>query len=135
MSLTDRASMPISSRREGRRGTFTSRARPSRTRCAAIAIRRSGRTMVRARNSDSRTESKVATPSAIASAPRWLRTVRVKLRSLAVTSRVDPPESGAAAEKTGVRSGAWRTSTTGLPVERASRDLAPFAGDDRLAAR
>ncbi len=106
MSLTDRASKPISSRREGRRGTRTSRALPSRTRCAAIAIRRSGRTMVRARNSDNSTDSKVATPSAIAKAPRWLRTARVKSRSLAVMSRVDALASGVAAENTGVRSGA-----------------------------
>ena len=49
MSDTARARSPISSLREGRRGTLTSRDRPSRTRWAAMASRRSGRTIVRAR--------------------------------------------------------------------------------------
>ena len=45
-----------------------------------------GRTMVRARNRDSRTDSAATTASAINSEPRCLRTVRVKSRSLSVTS-------------------------------------------------
>ena len=42
MSASARASWPISSRRRGSTGTSTSRSRPSRTRCAAWASRRSG---------------------------------------------------------------------------------------------
>ena len=58
MSERARASSPISSRRAGSRGTTTSRARPSLTRCAARASRRRGSTIVRARNSDSSTDTK-----------------------------------------------------------------------------
>ena len=81
MSDTARASRPISSLREGRRGTLTSRARPSRTRCAASASRRSGRTMVRARKSDSRTESSDRRTAIAATNDRRAgsRTVRVKV--------------------------------------------------------
>ena len=38
---------------------MTSRARPRRTRCAASASRRSGRTIVRARNSDRKMEKAI----------------------------------------------------------------------------
>ena len=70
MSETARASIPISSIRSGKRGTFTSRDRPRRTRCAAIASRLSGRTIVRARNEDSKIEIVISTAIAPRMKPR-----------------------------------------------------------------
>ena len=63
MSETRRASSPISSLLEGRRGPGLSRERPRRTRCAASASRRTGRAIVRARNSDRRTDKVMTTTS------------------------------------------------------------------------
>ena len=106
MSDRARARLPISSRREGRRGTTTSRARPSRTRTAARASRRSGRTIVRARNNDSSTETSVTTSSTMLSRNRSIRTVCVMSRALIVLMTTRLPGSGAATVMTGVRSGA-----------------------------
>ena len=57
---------------------------------------------------------------AAAMSARWLRTVLVNARSLSVASSDAVRATGTAAEKTGVRSGAWRTSSAILPDRRAS---------------
>ena len=118
MSDSARASIPISSRRLGRRGTTTSRARPSRTRIAARASIRIGRTMVRARNSDSSTDSRNATASTRLSRARSVRTVEVMSRALTVAISTRSSGSGAAAVTTGVRSGARHTVAAVAPVVR-----------------
>ena len=91
MSCSARASRPISSRRAGRIGTSTSRARPSRTRCAAWASRRSGLAMVRARKRDSRTETIRVAARISSSEPRSARTTRRTSRALTVSSSTSPP--------------------------------------------
>ena len=87
MSETARASRPISSFRLGSRGTFTSRARPSRTRCAATARRRSGLAIVRARNIERSTEMAMSTNIAPTMRVRSCRTALVKVRSLSVVEQ------------------------------------------------
>ena len=121
MSLSARARLPISSRREGRRGTTTSRARPSLTRTAARASRRNGRTIVRARNSDRKIETSDTIPSTTLSRNRSLRTVWVMSRALAVVITTSPSPSAAAAVMTGVRSGARQIVAGAVCVVRAVR--------------
>ena len=53
----------------------------------------------------------MTTTIAVLISARWLRTVRVKVRSLVVASRTSP-SIGTAEEMTGVKSGALRTSVT-----------------------
>ena len=111
MSDTARANMPISSLRSGRRGTMTSRERPSRTRTAACASRRRGVTIVRARNSDRAIERNSVPSTMIASRNRSARTRRVTSRALPTlrTNRVRSRLTAAAAVTIKVRSGASHT--------------------------
>ena len=82
--------------------------------------------MVRARNKRQQDRQDDGdAPSRRKSERRWLRTVRVKSRSLSVTSRTMPSPTGAAAEKTGVRSGALRDLGRRLPVACACERLGP----------
>ena len=80
----------------------------------AQAVAAGGRSSARGRAKAS-TDKRTARPMATKSDRRWLRTIRVKSRSL-VVSRTTPFADGEAAEKTGVRSGALRALVTDLPV-------------------
>jgi len=90
MSETARASRPISSLRWGRRGTSTSRSRPCFTRTAARASRRSGVTMVRAKNSESAAEAAITSSIATNRVERAARTLSVMSTALRTVSSVAP---------------------------------------------
>ena len=67
--------------------------------------------MVRAKKTESNIEMAMTITIAALISARWLRTVRVKVRSFFVAKRI-LPSIGTAAEMIGVRSGALRTSVT-----------------------
>ena len=77
-----------------------------------------GRTIVRARNSERKTDIATSTTMAAPIIARCLWTRWVNALSLVVASST-PPLTGTAAEMTGVRSGALRTFVFGFPVSLA----------------